>query len=118
MHLRADGATHGSVRARKTWGLVVILTGLLVAAAPARGVVTQDCALAGSNCVIADAARQAHVFVGAIRNQFQTAAERELLARHFNATTPENEMKWGVIAPTVGHYDFAPADAIADFAKA
>jgi endo-1,4-beta-xylanase len=30
--------------------------------------------------------------------------------------TPENAMKWGSLAPTVGNYDFADADAIADFA--
>jgi endo-1,4-beta-xylanase len=94
-------------------GLVLVL-----GAADADAVVTEDCALPGSDCSIADVARQAHVFVGAITNQYQTAADRALLAAHFNATTPENEMKWGVIAPTVGSYDFAPADAIAEFASA
>jgi len=58
------------------------------------------------------------VSVGAITNAQHGAAERALLAMHFNATTPENEMKWGVVAPTVGAYDFAAADAIAAFAVA
>jgi GH35 family endo-1,4-beta-xylanase len=95
---------------------VLLLLALTLFAGAAHAVVTQDCALPGAACTIADAARQAHVHVGAITNRLQGPAERALLAEHFNATTPENEMKWGVIAPTVGGYDFADADAIAAFA--
>ncbi len=89
---------------------------LLLAGATTRAVVTRDCALPGSDCPMADVARQAHVWVGAIDNRNHGTAERTALATHFNATTPENEMKWGDIAPTVGSYDFADADAIAAFA--
>jgi endo-1,4-beta-xylanase len=96
----------------------ILALAFVLAAAPAGAIVTRDCARPGADCTIAETARQAHVFVGAIANQHQTPDERALLARHFNATTPENEMKWGVIAPTVGDYDFAPADEVADFAAA
>jgi endo-1,4-beta-xylanase len=89
---------------------------LLLAGATARAVVTRDCALPASDCPIADVARQAHVWVGAIDNRNHGTAERTALATHFNATTPENEMKWGDIAPMVGSYAFADADAIAAFA--
>jgi len=89
---------------------------LLLATTGAQAVVTRDCALPASDCPLGDVARQAGVFVGAIDNRDHDAIDRAALATHFNATTPENEMKWGVIAPTVGAYDFTDADAIATFA--
>jgi endo-1,4-beta-xylanase len=39
-----------------------------------------------------------------------------LLAREYNALTPENAMKWDTIHPAPDRYHFAPADAIVDFA--
>lgn len=89
---------------------------VLASAGTARAVVSADCTLPGADCRIGEVARQAHVFVGTIVNRDHGPAERALLAHHFNATTPENEMKWGSIAPTVGNYDFTDADAIASFA--
>ena len=97
---------------------IVLATLLFVTAGTGRAVVTKDCALPGADCLAREAARQAHVFVGTITNRDHGPAERALLAQHFNATTPENEMKWGAIAPTVGTYAFTDADAIADFAAA
>jgi GH35 family endo-1,4-beta-xylanase len=41
-----------------------------------------------------------------------------LLAREFDAVTPENATKWGPLAPTATTYDWAPADAIVDAATA
>jgi endo-1,4-beta-xylanase len=46
-----------------------------------------------------------------------SGAHSELLARHFNSITPENAMKWAMIEPAEGHFNFAPADALVDFAK-
>ncbi|HKD81551.1 MAG TPA: endo-1,4-beta-xylanase [Candidatus Angelobacter sp.] len=46
-----------------------------------------------------------------------SGAHSELLTRHFNSITAENAMKWAVIEPTEGHFNFAPADALVDFAK-
>jgi beta-glucosidase len=42
----------------------------------------------------------------------------ELLKKHFNSITAENAMKWAVIEPTEGNFNFAPADSLVGFAKA
>jgi beta-glucosidase len=42
----------------------------------------------------------------------------ELLKKHFNSITAENAMKWAVIEPIEGRFNFAPANALVDFAKA
>src|SRR5262245_896188 len=89
---------------------------LVVAGSPAQAVVTRDCVYTASSCPLAEVARQAGVHVGAIDNRNHDATERAALATHFNAVTPENEMKWGAIAPTVGSYDFTDADTITTFA--
>lgn len=39
------------------------------------------------------------------------------LGREFNSLTPENQMKWRVIHPNPGKFDFAPMDEIANFAR-
>ena len=46
-----------------------------------------------------------------------TGARSELLKKHFNSITAENAMKWAVIEPNEGNFDFAPADALVAFAK-
>jgi endo-1,4-beta-xylanase len=110
----AEAADAGSLPS-----MLARLLGICVlAGSTAHGVVTRDCALPATTCPIADVARQAGVWVGAIDNRFNGPTERTALAAHFNATTPENEMKWGAIAPAVGAYDFADADTIATFAAA
>src|SRR4051794_28720930 len=40
------------------------------------------------------------------------------LAREFNVTTPETEMKWDILHPTATTYNFAPADRVVAFAQA
>jgi endo-1,4-beta-xylanase len=42
----------------------------------------------------------------------------ELLKKHFNSITAENDMKWDAIEPTEGNFNFGPADALVNFAKA
>ena len=41
----------------------------------------------------------------------------EIVARQFSSLTAENDMKWSVINPDPGRYDFRPADAYIDFAQ-
>lgn len=41
----------------------------------------------------------------------------ETLTREFNLVTPENALKFGVISPARGRYDFAEADALVEFAE-
>ncbi|MBI1319726.1 MAG: 1,4-beta-xylanase [Candidatus Hydrogenedens sp.] len=45
-------------------------------------------------------------------------ADQALVKTHFNAFTLENELKWDHIHPEEGHYNFGPADALVDFARA
>ncbi len=42
---------------------------------------------------------------------------RALLEAHFNAVTPENELKWSSLQPILNTWSFAGADAIVDFAE-
>ena len=46
------------------------------------------------------------------------AVLREQLATEFNSLTPENQLKWEFVHPEPTTYNFAPADAIVDFAQA
>ncbi len=46
------------------------------------------------------------------------AAYARLLAREFNLVTPENAMKFSVVQPERGRFDFAQADALVAFAEA
>ncbi len=43
---------------------------------------------------------------------------RQLIASQFNTVTPENVMKWGLLEPTRGTYDWGPADELIAFAQA
>lgn len=45
------------------------------------------------------------------------AAYARLLAREFNLVTPENAMKFSVVQPERGRFDFAQADALVTFAE-
>ncbi len=45
-------------------------------------------------------------------------AHSELLRKHFNSVTVENLMKWGLIEPTEGNFNFASPDTLVAFAKA
>mgnify|MGYP001219942252 CR=1 FL=1 len=46
------------------------------------------------------------------------AAYARLLAREFDLLTPENAMKFSVVQPERGRFDFAQADALVEFAAA
>lgn len=47
-----------------------------------------------------------------------TGPHAELLAKHFNSITSENDMKWDALQPTEGSFTFSRADAQVAFAKA
>jgi endo-1,4-beta-xylanase len=42
---------------------------------------------------------------------------RQKVAQEFNSVTPENVMKWEVLEPTRGHYDWTQADELVAFAR-
>ena len=54
--------------------------------------------------------------VGAAVMPFQTRDVPDILARHFNRLTAENDMKFGAVCPSP-RCNFAAADEIADFAR-
>jgi GH35 family endo-1,4-beta-xylanase len=41
-----------------------------------------------------------------------------VLAEQFNSLSPENEMKWSFVSPTIGHYNWDTLDRLVDFAEA
>ena len=46
------------------------------------------------------------------------AEYRQITADQFSSVTPENVMKWQVVEPTQGTYDWSAADQLVNFAKA
>jgi len=57
-----------------------------------------------------------YFLIGAAVNPQTIIFYDELLKKHFNSVTPENQMKWELIHPMAQTYRFAPADSIVDFA--
>jgi endo-1,4-beta-xylanase len=49
---------------------------------------------------------------------FDEKPYRELAARELTCVTPENQMKWGLVEPLRGMFDWKAADALVAFAKA
>jgi endo-1,4-beta-xylanase len=55
--------------------------------------------------------------IGAAVNLTTTDSQKELLRKHFNSITAENDMKFIEIQPAEGQYTFEKADQLAAFAK-
>lgn len=55
--------------------------------------------------------------IGAAVNSRTIVSQRELLLKHYNSLTAENEMKFGSVHPAEGTYTFEEADRIARFAR-
>ena len=64
-------------------------------------------------------ARGRQIFVGAATDPgyLKDAVASQLLAREFNMLVPEVAMKWEVIHPEPGRYDFSRGDALVTFAR-
>jgi endo-1,4-beta-xylanase len=64
-------------------------------------------------------ATQRHLFIGAATDPgyLQNPDASQLLAREFNMLVPEVAMKWEVIHPKPGGYDFLRGDALVTFAR-
>jgi endo-1,4-beta-xylanase len=58
-----------------------------------------------------------HFKIGAAVNPLTIDTQRELLAKHFNSITAENEMKFERLHPEEGRYTFERADQLLSFAK-
>ena len=59
--------------------------------------------------------------IGAALNESQfteqNAVQTALIKKQFNTITPENVMKWEVIHPELGKYDFGPSDRYVEFGE-
>ena len=49
---------------------------------------------------------------------FDDPVAADLIKTHFSAMTPENDMKWALLHPTIGEYKFDRVDKIAEFTRA
>jgi len=49
-----------------------------------------------------------HIGTAVIPFDLDTPAYAAVLAEQFSAVTPGNEMKWGVVEPTQGQFDWSP----------
>ncbi|MEN2983857.1 MAG: endo-1,4-beta-xylanase [Dictyoglomaceae bacterium] len=54
--------------------------------------------------------------IGAAVNPTTINTHKDLLEKHFNSITPENQMKWEIIHPSPDVYNFSEADKIVEFA--
>jgi len=63
-------------------------------------------------------ARGIHIGTAVAPSHLSEAAYAETLAREFNQAEPENAMKFGPIHPGPKEYNFGPADAVVEFARA
>jgi endo-1,4-beta-xylanase len=57
-----------------------------------------------------------HIGTAVIPFDLDTPAYAAVLAEQFSAVTPGNEMKWGVVEPTQGQFDWSGADRLVAFA--
>jgi endo-1,4-beta-xylanase len=67
------------------------------------------------------AARGTGVRIGTAVNTDALASDapyRAAVGREFDSVTPENVMKWEVVEPTQGHYDWTQADRLVAYARA
>ncbi|HET9895513.1 MAG TPA: endo-1,4-beta-xylanase [Streptosporangiaceae bacterium] len=58
-----------------------------------------------------------HIGTAVIPFDLNTPAYAAVLAEQFSAVTPGNEMKWGVVEPTRGVFDWSGADNLVHFAE-
>src|SRR5699024_8447850 len=60
---------------------------------------------------------QDYFSIGAAVNPLTIRTQKELLKKHFNSITAENEMKFEELQPEPGQFTFDVADKIVAFAK-
>ncbi|PPF91276.1 endo-1,4-beta-xylanase A [Clavibacter michiganensis] len=125
---QAPSLTTRVPRTRRCRGLAVLASAAAVVTAVAVGVPAVSASAAASSGSAAGmevpalkgvlgAAGIEHVGVAMSRGEVQGAAAN-LIARHFNAMTPENEGKADAIQPVEGRFDFSGIDKLLDFADA
>ncbi|MDI6100577.1 endo-1,4-beta-xylanase [Actinoplanes sp. NEAU-A12] len=96
--------------------LTLVLATAVSGAAPAVAATGQ-----GDTSSLRAAARGSGVRIGTAVDMSTLADDapyRAAVAREFDTVTAENEMKWQVVEPERGRYDWAAADRLVDFARA
>ncbi|MEV6349831.1 endo-1,4-beta-xylanase [Actinoplanes sp. NPDC051851] len=96
-------------------GLAFALAAVTLAAGPAAGTPPPD------DDTLRGAARGTGIRIGTAVDTDALAADvpyREAVAREFDTVTPENVMKWQLVEPQQGVFDWAAADRLVDFARA
>ena len=58
-----------------------------------------------------------HIGTAVIPFDLDTPAYTAILAEQFSAVTPGNAMKWGVVEPVQGQFDWSDADTLVSFAE-
>lgn len=95
----------------------IALKRALVAVAAVAGIAVWQAPAASASVPLKDIT---HRYVGSAVGAAYLASEpdyRAVLTREFDNVTPENEMKWGVVEPVRGQYDWSGADAIVRYAQ-
>jgi len=80
-----------------------------------------DCRDPAADCTLREAADQVGVYYGAAISPGPLDADPgygAALVRETNSITIENHLKWNLVHPAPGVYDFAVADRLIDFAEA
>jgi endo-1,4-beta-xylanase len=93
---------------------------LIVAAALALGAAEPAVAGSAGEATLGSAAASGGRYFGAALDPdaFDELPYRELAATQLTSVTPENAMKWGLVEPIRGEFDWKGADALVAFAKA
>jgi len=109
----------GAAGAAGVAGVAAALPGL---AAPAAASTARAAArTAGTaNGSLRDLAARINMRIGTavIPFDLDNAPYAKVLAEQFSVVTPGNEMKWGVVEPTQGQFDWSGADRLVSFAQA
>jgi len=81
---------------------------------------TKDTSVAASSTTLRAAAGKFGLKVGVAVNtdRLDDPAYAQLTGDEFSTVTPENAMKWGLVEPTEGTYDWTAADKLVAFAQA
>jgi endo-1,4-beta-xylanase len=110
---------------RRRTALATVVTGLLSAALVAGPATAPATAAARvpdpTTSTLRQLAAHTGMRVGTAVDTAALAADstyRSAVAAQFDSVTPENVMKWEVVEPEQGRYDFTQADALVSFARA
>ena len=100
-------------------GMAVAMPGIASASATRTGALGHAAAGSAKPASLRDLAERIGIHIGTavIPFDLDTPGYTAILRQQFSAVTPGNEMKWGVVEPTQGHFDWSGADRLVHFAE-